>query len=531
VEASDVAAAKAPAKATEKPVAASKTQFISWVSICFMTVCAVASLRAAPTMATYGLTSIFLYLLPAIVFLIPTALVAAELASGWNGGIYNWARQGISAPMGFLGVWTQFAMTIFYYPTLLAYVATTFAYAIDPALADNGLYTAAVIIIVYWAAVWISLRGIGAIAGLSSGGLIIGTLVPGAALMLLGIVYLLQGNTSAAPMDAAHLFPQWTGIASLVLIVNNFLSYAGMEVNAVHVNDLRNPGKEYPKAMFIASGLVVVVFVLPALAISWVVPSAELSLTGGVMQAFESFFDYFGVSWMTPIVALMLMTASLGGFMAWLAGPSKGLLMIGREEGYLPPFLQKMNVNNVQQNILFAQGILTTVIALLYVFIPSVSSTYWIFSVMTTQIYLIMYVLMFISVLRLRKTQPDTPRGYRVPAIKVVVGVGITSTIAAFLIGFVPPSQFGSGGTLSYVILILLGVGTIGLLVPFLFYKLRKPSWKAVAEAAGGEAATPPPNADDAGDGPSDEQARGRARWRRSHTARSTSSSSSCWSR
>ena len=109
------------------------------------------------------------------------------------------------------------------------------------------------------------MRGIGAIAGLSSGGLIVGTLVPGAALVLLGVVYLLQGNTLAAPMNISHLLPQWTGIASLVLIVNNFLSYAGMEVNAVHVNDLRNPGKEYPKAMFLASALVVVIFVLPAL--------------------------------------------------------------------------------------------------------------------------------------------------------------------------------------------------------------------------------------------------------------------------
>ena len=63
----------------------------------------------------------------------------------------------------------------------------------------------------------------------------IGTLIPGALLVMLGIVYLVQGNPTAAPMDADHSYPQWTGIASLVLIVNNFLSYAGMEMNAVHV--------------------------------------------------------------------------------------------------------------------------------------------------------------------------------------------------------------------------------------------------------------------------------------------------------
>ena len=95
-------------------------------------------------------------------------------------------------------------------------------------------------------------------------------------------------------MDAGHLLPAWAGLASLVLIVNNFLSYSGMEMNAVHVSSLRNPGKEFPKSMFLAMGLVLLIFILPALAISWVVPADQLSLTAGVMQAFDAVFAQFG---------------------------------------------------------------------------------------------------------------------------------------------------------------------------------------------------------------------------------------------
>jgi hypothetical protein len=62
---------------------------ITWLTMCFMTVSAVASIRNTPSMAVYGLACIFLYALPAIVFLLPTSLVAAELASGWDGGVYN----------------------------------------------------------------------------------------------------------------------------------------------------------------------------------------------------------------------------------------------------------------------------------------------------------------------------------------------------------------------------------------------------------------------------------------------------------
>ena len=79
-------AAKTAAPARSKP-AARTVAYISWVALALMTTSSVASLRAAPTMAVYGLAAIFLYLLPAVVFLLPTSLVSAELASGWNGGV------------------------------------------------------------------------------------------------------------------------------------------------------------------------------------------------------------------------------------------------------------------------------------------------------------------------------------------------------------------------------------------------------------------------------------------------------------
>ena len=103
--------------------------------------------------------------------------------------------------MGFLAVWCQFAMTIFYYPSLLGFVASTLAYVFNPELASSGVWTAAVIIVVYWSGVWVSSRGTKGVAGLASGGLIIGTLIPGVVLVLLGVVFLGQGNASAAPMD------------------------------------------------------------------------------------------------------------------------------------------------------------------------------------------------------------------------------------------------------------------------------------------------------------------------------------------
>ena len=484
------AGARRPAALTSVRVTGAR-KYVTWGALALMTTGSVASLRSAPTMAVFGLASVFLYVIPAIVFFVPTSLVPAELASGWKGGVYNWVTEGISAPMGLLAIWCQFAMTIFYYPALLAYVASTIAYIIDPNLANSGIYTAAIIVVLYWGSVLVSSHGVSLIAKLASRGTVIGTLIPGAILVVMGLVFLLQGNHSAAPMDVHHVLPAWTGLAGLVLIVNNFLAYSGMEMNAVHVDEMKKPGSEFPKSIFLAMALVLAIFILPSLVISWVVPSAQISLTAGVMQAFSAFFAHFGLNFLVPLTAIAMVVAMLSGMMAWLAGPSKGLLKIGQDYGYLPPYFQKVNAEGIQMNILVVQGIVVSIIGLLYAFIPNVSSAYWIFSVMTTQVYLIMYVLMFIAAVRLRRNQPDHPRGYKAPALVFQCVVGGLASVLAFLIGFVPPSQFSHSSPVVYGLLILAGIVLLGVVPPLLLYRLRKPSWKVTPATPGAPDSAP----------------------------------------
>jgi amino acid transporter len=442
-------------------------------------------------MSVYGLASVGLYVVPALLFLVPVSLVAAELASGWPGGVYNWVEAGVSAPTGLLAVWCEFSQTIFYYPALLAYVAGTLAYVIDPNLAGNGLYNAVVIIILFWGGVLLSSRGVGLVSKLSSCGTVVGTLIPAALLVLLGAAYLHQGNPSAAPMIADHVLPEWAGFASIVLVVNSFFTYAGVEVNAVHVDDLADPGREYPKSIFLAMALVLAVFILPTLAIAWVIPSGQISFTAGVMQAFDFLLNHFGVGLLVPIVAVALAVGAVAGMMAWLDGPSEGLLRIGRERGFLPPFFQRVNQRGIEVRILVAQGTVITIIALAYALIPGVSQAYWIFAVMATQVYLVMYVLMFIAASKLRRTQPDQPRGYRAPALHLLCMLGAASSLAAITIGFVAPSQFNSSNPLTYAATILAGVTIVGLLPPFLLYRLRKPRWQRATPHEHPETPTP----------------------------------------
>ena len=450
-----------------------------------LTLGSVGDLGAAPAMAVFGLASVALYVVPAIVFLVPASLVSAELASGWRGGVYNWVSEGISPKMGFIAVWCQFAQTTFYYPAVLAYIASTLAYVFAPSLAHSGLYTTVVIIVLFWAAVLVSARGVVAADKLASWGILIGTLIPGVLLVVLAAIYLLQGNSSAAALNGHHVLPPWHGLTSIVLIVNGFFTYAGVEVNAVHVDDLRDAPREFPKATLVAVILILLIFILPTLAISVAVPSAHISFTAGVMQAFKNLLDHFGLNLLAPIVALGLVVASISGLLDWLTGPSTGLLDIARERGYLPRYFQQLNANGVQVRILVAQGIVITLIGLLYAVVPTVSRAYWVFAALATEVYLIMYILMFVAARRLRRRQPDHERGYRAPALVLICVVGTVASVAACLVGFFPPSQLGHVSTPLYVGALLSGTLLVGLLPPLLLHRLRRPGWKAAAEPDG----------------------------------------------
>ena len=89
-----------------------------------------------------------------------------------------------------------------------------------------------------------------------------------------------------------------------------------------------------------------------------------------------------------------------------------------------------------------------------------------------------MYLLMFVAAIQLRRKQPDHPRGYNAPILFVMCVVGFAAALAALLVGFIPPSQFASGNSGVYFLIVGGGALGLGLLVPFLFYRFRKPSWR-----------------------------------------------------
>jgi amino acid transporter len=197
------------------------------------------------------------------------------------------------------------------------------------------------------------------------------------------------------------------------------------------------------------------------------------------MQAFSAFLDKFHLAWMVPVVAVLIAVGVFGQISTWIAGPSKGLLAVARH-GFLPPFLQRVNRHGVQTHILIVQALIVTALALVFLLMPTVSSSYWILTALTAQLYLVMYVLLFVSALRLRYSEPGVVRAYKVPGGKVgmwlVAGVAIVAAAFTIAIGYFPPAQLQTGNVFVYEAFLALGM-VIVCAVPLLVYQFRRPGW------------------------------------------------------
>ena len=462
---------------------------LSVMTLAIMNVTAVVSLRGLATEAIYGLQSAFYYLFAAIVFLIPTAMVAAELAamfSGKQGGVFRWVGEAFGARFGFLAIWLQWIQSTIWYPTVLTFGAVSIAYigvnpATDAALASNRLFTLVVVLAIYWIATFISLKGLGWVGKVSKIGGVIGTIIPAAILIILAAIYLISGGKNNLNMHESF-FPNLANFDNLVLASSIFLFYAGMEMMGIHVMEVDNPKRNYPRAIIIGSLVTVVIFILGTFALGIIVPAKDISLTQTLLIGFDSYFKYLHMSWMGPIIAIALVFGVLAGVLTWVAGPSKGIFTVGRA-GYLPPFFQKTNKDGVQRNILLVQGVIVTILGLLFVVMPSVQSFYQILSQLTVLLYLIMYMLMFAAAITLRYKLPTMERPFRLGAkgngvMWILGGLGFCGSLLAFVLSFIPPSQISVGSNKVWFLVLIIGA-IIFVGIPFIIYANRKPSWKA----------------------------------------------------
>lgn len=457
-------------------------RMISVFVLAMLNVSIMASLRNLPLVSEYGLSLIFYFLIVGIAFLLPCALVSAELATGWSkeGGIYIWVREALGERWGFFAIWMQWVHNMSWFPVILSFVGASLAYIIEPTLAHNKGYILAIILGGFWGITLLNYLGIKTSSWFSSIGVIAGTIIPGIFIIGLGISWFTSGKPLQTPITAQALIPDLKNFGNLVFLCGLFLAFAGLEVSAALASNVKNPQKNYPRSIVIAALITFFLFLLGALSVAIVIPKEEISLVSGLLEAFHKLLEGFGLQWILPVMACLLVIGAIAELNSWIIGPVKGLHATS-VHGSLPPIFQKVNKHDTPVNLLLFQAIIVTICALVFLYMPTVSSSFWILSVLSSQMYLVMYIMMFISAIVLRYTKPHVPRVYRIPfhapGIWFFSSLGILASLFAIFIGFFPPPTLESGSLLFYDLFLAIGL-IVMCAIPLLIYEFRKPDWK-----------------------------------------------------
>ncbi len=446
-----------------------------------MNLCAISNIKNFPLLAEYGLSILVFLALSAVFFFIPASLVSSELASGWpERGVYTWVKDALGPRLGFLAIWLQWIENVIWYPTILSFIATTFAYIIDPNLANNKLYVMSAILITFWSVTFINFLGMRVSGWISTITALFGTIVPILLIIALGLIWIFTGHPIQITFSWDAMLPSLTSINQLVLLSGVLLGLGGMEMSAVHAKDVRNPQRDYPFGIFLSAALILLFSVFGALAIAAVVPNEQIQLASGGMEAFRYLFQAFHMPWGLPLIAAVTTFGALGMMSTWIVGPSRGLYATA-EHGDLPPIFHRTNAQGMPVNILITQALIVTALSLVFLFMPSVNSSYWVLVALSALLYMLMYILMFITGIVMRYKYPNVERPYKIPYGNIGMWItsicGITGASFGVIISYFPPSQIETG---ALIILesFLIGATLIFCIAPLLIYAARKPHWR-----------------------------------------------------
>lgn len=446
-------------------------------ALVMITITSVDSIRNLPTTALFGGQMIVFFIISGIGFLIPSALVASELASTWpkTGGIYVWIRHAFGKRFGLLAIWFQWIENVIWYPAILSTLGGTLAYLISPELAHNKYFLMASINILFWGLTFLNLAGIKFSAAFSAFCGITGLLLPMGLIIILGIVWLTTGHDLQLTFSAESLMPDFKNPGSLVSLTAVILCFSGMEIATAHAQDVENPQHAYPIALIISVIIIFATMLLGSLAIAIIVPHQQLSLVAGIMQAIQAFFNTYHLGFLIPIMALCITLGTMGSVSNWIIAPNRSLL-VALKESDIGHFLHHENKRNAPSSLLITQGILVSLITSIFLFMPNVNSSYWLLTVMASQLYMGMYILMFIAVITLRFKYPTTERPFKIPGgilgVFIIGGFGLIISLFNLFIGFFPPSDLNIGNVRNYEVILISGL-VIMSCPPFLMYWLR----------------------------------------------------------
>ncbi|GAP10823.1 amino acid/polyamine/organocation transporter, APC superfamily [Bellilinea caldifistulae] len=440
------------------------------IDMTLFTVAAILVIDTLAPSAAIGPSSISWWIITLVLFFIPYGLITAELGTTYpeQGGLYIWVRNAFGERWAARTTWLYWINVALWMPSVYVLFAGMFAQLFIPDLSLWGQIAIGVLM------TWVTVV-IGIVA------LDIGKWVPNVGALIKALIMLVIGfgaffyaaqHGVANDLSFRNILPTWdAGLYFLPVIVYNFM---GFELMSGAGEEMQNPQRDIPRAIITAGVLIAFFYLMGTIGMLMALPAEQLGLVSGIIDTLRILFGETGVGGViVTILGIGALYTFLTNMVTWTMGANRTAAEAANE-GELPAFFGKLHpINKTPVGAYVLTGIVSSAVLIIYGLMASTAEDlFWSLFAFSSIVFLLPYLAMFPAFLRLRRTDANRPRPYRVPGnhltailMTIICVLFILQAIVFFI--WVP----GEPVDWNYAIPVLVGVGVTLIIGEFIIQR------------------------------------------------------------
>jgi len=422
-------------------------------------ICVVFVAEATAPVASLGNSQFFWRLFMIAAFLVPYGLISSELGTTYrgNGGLYDWVS------LAFPGSRWGARVSWWYWLNFPLWMASLAVMIPDLLCIGFGME------ISLWTSLVIQLSFIVIVTVIACYPIcdsviilnICAVIKIGLALLVgcMGIFHILR-NGFVNDMSFSTFLPSFNldSLSSISVIIFTML---GFEVVCTFSEDMDDPKKQIPKAIIFGGIIIAGIYLFGGFGIGAVIPTDQVDAASGLVEAVILMSGHNGGLFVGAVTLLFIVTL-FGNMISWSLGINN-TACYAAEHGDMPaPFARRWAKNQMPVGAAILNGAVAAIVCLLGVIIAWIapeSQLFWTFFAMNLVLLLMSYIPVFPAFLKLRRTDPNRERPFKVPGsplvLKLLAFLPFSLILVSIVFCAVPLSL--DAGTLASVLPITIG--------------------------------------------------------------------------
>ncbi|MEE6450749.1 amino acid permease [Gottfriedia acidiceleris] len=447
------------------------TKKLGVMGLSFLSINSILGLRNIAFASTIGPSAIFYWVVAAFIYFIPIGLIVAELSTTYpnQGGMGVWVRKAFGEKASFLCSWFFWIANFTYYPSLLLTTTIAIAYGINqPSMASHPMKTAIISSIIFWIVTLLTLKGTKMSGRLASIGAPLGVLVPAILIFGFGFYSIFSGQPSATHFTQSTITPNNLSFGTVMFLSTLMFGFSGAEMLGTIAGNVRNPQKTFPRAIFITSIIIALVYILATVAFQFVITISSDQTATALYLFADKITSQFGLDFsLSQILGICFVLAFVGSLSFLILNPS--VMIAESAKDVLPKNLLKENKDGMPSILVLGQAVAVTFILILSAFVPSVSKALNMLILMSTLAFFIPYVFLISAYIKLRMIDKKINRPFKIKSNSLAIFValiGLISVVGTIGLTLIPAPDT----TLLEYLPIVLGPIVFGF-IGFILYK------------------------------------------------------------